>query len=1002
MMMGNRPLTGDSKAASSSSDARYTSMGVKTTRVSQGPRPSAALMHRYLKDQAVHSKKYRSDQRLTFEGEEDIFGMQGHGGAAGLSTDDAVVQGLALKETLLASEAQRKQYFCHECSMREDDQGLAMQLARAFRRGKIDLNLRHDAELVRECVNPVCRKPLNSRAAIAERFPSELNNCLFSADAFNEWLRVNKGKLFSEKYGALIPPDLYSASAFLQHHRRQTMRVGPPAAHIPEASGGWRSFESTGVQIAHPGQARHVPGGSDFNLALARSIMARDCEYFRESGEIFSTSVGSTGVHTGAGGYFGSGASGSVGASGSGIGMTRDAGGHHSLKPERVVLIERGEGKAEELGQRPPNFLVELFAGATAGTERRLGGKYLPNVMHLRLAQASDSATGGGATASLMAHDQVGSSKLNNLDGWVNVHGNSKSKPSQGGGKRNTPKFSSAFNKLRGGKIVNTRDINLHRPGDPIIHNDEEEKIPPGIDEYDSSSIADHSLCLLRFAEGTRDEAELLCSAQLLDDVEDLHLVVDECAIKRSAATSGAPGASLTELQKKETRGTTRATVVRLFFLHVCMLEPQNTPLKGPFTVQISMRSFLGGDVVPIYRSGAVPVQESHSGGAQGNNNWLTRARLFGHSGHVVAVDLVLPRLSEDPILSQENDAASKRAATLRDRMLLDSGRFLNLDNVDPGAGDLRTLNRNLLGPQKTAPSNRLYHYGDQTENQDAIDEEERLYKDSQLASGGGSSSDRAPGVFGTRGGLSSMNKRGQQEGLLQVLPVTPCYRDLEMWFDEAKWHRIRQAGTQTLMFTYIFPIHLPTYRSGEDFLVSPEVVKTLKSDASWLEAYRRSVHIVLHAWGYDVDSQALRTTGEDSSSRNYQQDWWRRHPNTLFLDIPVLDRRKIRGFPPGGTGLHQYSPDSWKLRHLLLSLRIFQVGSLFPVVQQIGRDMLENGVLLNVKDQGVEEALQAADDQLTSAKYWLEHTLWRSYRKKWIPSLEELLCVKSQAGGRS
>lgn len=143
-------------------------------------------------------------------------------------------------------------------------------------------------------------------------------------------------------------------------------------------------------------------------------------------------------------------------------------------------------------------------------------------------------------------------------------------------------------------------------------------------------------------------------------------------------------------------------------------------------------------------------------------------------------------------------------------------------------------------------------------------------------------------------------------------LKKKPCFRDLEHWFHLIQWHKIRDSSDY--MMPYMFPIHLPTFRTEESFVIAPEVVGMLRDDADWSEGYARCVEILLAAWGYDLLQS--RTT-------------WRAESVGL-LDTSVLDRRSLRGFHPGGGGRHQYSPDSWKLRHLLLSLRTFKIGVYF------------------------------------------------------------------------
>ena len=94
------------------------------------------------------------------------------------------------------------------------------------------------------------------------------------------------------------------------------------------------------------------------------------------------------------------------------------------------------------------------------------------------------------------------------------------------------------------------------------------------------------------------------------------------------------------------------------------------------------------------------------------------------------------------------------------------------------------------------------------------------------------------------------------------------------------------------------------------------------------------------------------------------------------------------------------FSKDGWKLRHLLLSLRIFRIDLLYDLVVEIGQDLLANGINLNLQDAGFEEALHTMRGETTAATQWVKVKLHAKFGKKWIPTLEELLFAPIEVGG--
>jgi len=693
-----------------------------------------------------------------------------------------------------------------------------------FNRSQIDLET--DAECNRECLG--CRKMLNTKANLDSLFPKELENCLQSADAFNEWIRLNRRRASSAQSGNMISADVYSASAHLQHHR-----------NLPGLGdrllGGWRHREDT-LSLANKDDAAPV------------IMSTADREFGGSVGIAQTGGAGSSSSSTTGGGRAGGTTSAKGGAVGAntiapqasskyhphltrrratqelydsakavfanteayfeddngglqGSGTTNAPGADLESQPQRVYLMNLNPNT---WAARTPDFLIEVLANG-----KRVGGKYLPNVEHL--------------------------------------------------------------------KVAGRHPEQLHS-------------------------------CNVRVAEQTKNEMELVCSAQMFDKVDTLLTDSITEAGSYGNAAGGVGGAKDSGTGKgnaakakqasragnQDAGASTRrpASLIRLVFLRVTLMEPYGCNVEPPFTVQVSMRPAFGGETVPIYTSG--PVALTHSK--------LMAARLLGHEGHgKVAVDIFIPRVETAPA-RPEADPFVSRAGTLRSRLLFEN-------DTRAGAGSAATA------------SGMLYEYGGE-------------------------------------------------------LKKKPCFRDLEQWFHLIQWHKIRDSSDY--MMPYMFPIHLPTFRTEESFVIAPEVVGMLRDDADWSEGYARCVEILLAAWGYDLLQS--RTT-------------WRAEAVGL-LDTSVLDRRSLRGFHPGGGGRHQYSPDSWKLRHLLLSLRTFKIGALYEIVCEIGQDLLRNGVLLNLKDQGLEESLQAADGDIHVARIWLETKLWQDYSKKWIPTLEELLFV--------
>ena len=90
---------------------------------------------------------------------------------------------------------------------------------------------------------------------------------------------------------------------------------------------------------------------------------------------------------------------------------------------------------------------------------------------------------------------------------------------------------------------------------------------------------------------------------------------------------------------------------------------------------------------------------------------------------------------------------------------------------------------------------------------------------------------------------------------------------------------------------------------------------------------------------------------------------------------------------------------DGARLRHLLISLRLFRVDKLFSLTADIAAELVGDGVLLNMTDKGIEEALTFYRGDLAQSEKFLDSMERMNIKPKWIPTLEELmLCRRSIA----
>lgn len=71
-----------------------------------------------------------------------------------------------------------------------------------------------------------------------------------------------------------------------------------------------------------------------------------------------------------------------------------------------------------------------------------------------------------------------------------------------------------------------------------------------------------------------------------------------------------------------------------------------------------------------------------------------------------------------------------------------------------------------------------------------------------------------------------------------------------EEWAKCDKWKSIHSAHYDWWMF----PVERPSSGYGTAFAVSKEDVETLKADDQFMENYRRAIHLVVQAWGWDLE----------------------------------------------------------------------------------------------------------------------------------------------------
>jgi hypothetical protein len=71
-----------------------------------------------------------------------------------------------------------------------------------------------------------------------------------------------------------------------------------------------------------------------------------------------------------------------------------------------------------------------------------------------------------------------------------------------------------------------------------------------------------------------------------------------------------------------------------------------------------------------------------------------------------------------------------------------------------------------------------------------------------------------------------------------------------ETWAQAGQWQNIHQAHYDWWMF----PVERPSSGYGDVYAVSKKDVQALKDDKEFMENYRQGVHLVVQAWGWDLE----------------------------------------------------------------------------------------------------------------------------------------------------
>ncbi len=185
-----------------------------------------------------------------------------------------------------------------------------------------------------------------------------------------------------------------------------------------------------------------------------------------------------------------------------------------------------------------------------------------------------------------------------------------------------------------------------------------------------------------------------------------------------------------------------------------------------------------------------------------------------------------------------------------------------------------------------------------------------------------------------------------------------PSGLSLERWKLDGNWSMFRDYRYHE----YLFPIHLPSCYYRDTFVVTPEVVQWLKEDITWMSQYRKCVVYQVMSWGYNISGEgAMR--------------WTRVYP-------AHADQSFTNGM-------------SWILRHLLVSLKVFRCADLFEALVSVAQDITTRSIdLLNLDDNGLQEALDTCDGDYIKALQWVDDELLMNsvHKKKWNPTLHELI----------
>ena len=71
-----------------------------------------------------------------------------------------------------------------------------------------------------------------------------------------------------------------------------------------------------------------------------------------------------------------------------------------------------------------------------------------------------------------------------------------------------------------------------------------------------------------------------------------------------------------------------------------------------------------------------------------------------------------------------------------------------------------------------------------------------------------------------------------------------------ETWARAGQWQNIHNAHYDWWMF----PVNRPSAGYGETYSVGKGEIQALKTDAAFMDNYRRGVVLVVNAWGWDLD----------------------------------------------------------------------------------------------------------------------------------------------------